>query len=142
MFDDTDSKDIKKVSDGAIKKINFGDNIETPSDDEVALDGLKKIKIIPNPNSVRLASNRIIKKYQKQRQKGSLKKANKKSTEWLKKASFLGTDNLKTIDYNNNITLDDLETIDFNNDTQMTDLTDIDKIDLKKTLQYNKQLKK
>ena len=81
LFDDTDSKDIKKVSDGAIKKINFGDNIETPSDDEVALDGLKKIKIIPNPNSVRLASNRIIKKYQKQRQKGSLKKANKKSTE-------------------------------------------------------------
>ena len=114
--------------------MNFGDNIETPSDDEVALDGLKKIKII-------LASNRI-KKYQKQRQKGSLKKANKKSTEWLKKASFLGTDNLKTIDYNHNITLDDLETIDFNNDTQMTDLTDIDKIDLKKTLQYNKQLKK
>ena len=44
-----------------------------------------------------------------------------------KKASFLGTDNLKTIDYNHNITLDDLETIDFNNDTQMTDLTDIDK---------------
>ena len=81
LFDDTDSKDIKKVSDGAIKKINFGDNIETPSDDEVALDGLKKIKII-------LASNRIIKKFQKQRQKVSLKKANKKSTEWLKRLVF------------------------------------------------------
>ena len=50
-----------------------------------------------------------------------------------KKAGFLGTGNLQTIDYNNDATLDDLETIDFNNDTQMTDLTDIDKIDLKKT---------
>ena len=33
LFDDTDSKDIKKVSDGVIKEINFGDNIEIPSDD-------------------------------------------------------------------------------------------------------------
>ena len=74
LFDDTNSKDIKKVSDGVIEEINFGDNIEIPSDDEVAVDEPKKIKIIPNPNGVRLASNRIIKKYRKQRQKGSLKK--------------------------------------------------------------------
>ena len=60
-------------------------------------------------------------------------KTNKKSAEWLKKAVFLGTDNLETTDYNNDAIFDELETIDFNNDTQMTDLTDIDKIDLKKT---------
>ena len=83
----------------------------------MAVDEPKKIKIIPNPNGVRLASNRIIKKYRKQRQKGSLKKTNKKSAEWLKKAGFLGRDDLQTIDYNNDVTLDDLETIDFNNDT-------------------------
>ena len=42
LFEDTDSKDIKKVSDGVIEKVNFGDNIEIPSDDEVAIDGSKK----------------------------------------------------------------------------------------------------
>ena len=106
----------------------------------VAIDGSKKK--IPNPNNIRLASNRIIKKYRKQRQKGSLKKTNKKSAEWLKKADFLGRDDLQTIDYNNDVTLDDLETIDFNNDTQMTDLTDIDKIDLKKTSATQQAAKK
>ena len=42
---------------------------------------------------------------------------------------MLGTDDLQTSDYNNDVTLDDLKTIDFNNDTQITDLTSIDKID-------------
>ena len=56
--------------------------------------------------------------------KESLKK--NKSAEWLKKASFLETDNLQTIDYNNDVTRY-LETVDFNNETQMTYLmTDID----------------
>ena len=32
----------KKVSNGVIKEINFGDNIEIPSDDEVAIGGPKK----------------------------------------------------------------------------------------------------
>ena len=41
LFDDTDSKNIKKVSDGVIKKINFDNNIEIPSDDEMAIDGPK-----------------------------------------------------------------------------------------------------
>ena len=41
LSDDTDSKDIKNVSDGVIKEINFGNNIEIPSDDEVAVDGPK-----------------------------------------------------------------------------------------------------
>ena len=47
----------------------------------------------------------------------SEKKTNKKSAEWLKKACFLGTDDLQTIDCYNDVTLDDLENIDFNNDT-------------------------
>ena len=55
----------------------------------MAIDGPKKIKIISNPNSICLAFHRIIKKYQKQRQKGSLKKIkNKKSAEWLKRLVF------------------------------------------------------
>ena len=62
LFDDTDSKDIKKVSDSVIKEINFDDNIEIPSDDEMAVYGPKKIKIIPKSNSAHLASNSIIKK--------------------------------------------------------------------------------
>ena len=108
----------------------------------MAVDGPKIIKVILNTNSVRLASNRVIKKYRKQRQKGSLKKKKKKSAEWLKKAVFLGTDDLQTIDYNNDLTLDDLETIDFNNDTQITDLTDIDKMDLKHTSATQQAAKK
>ena len=87
------------------------------------------MKLIPNPNSIRLASNRIIKKYWKPEKRKVWKK--NKSAEWLKKASFLETDNLQTIDYNNDVTRY-LETVDFNNKTRMTYLTDIDKIDFKK----------
>ena len=113
----------KKVSNGVIKEINFGDNIEIPSDDEVAIGGPKKMKIIPNPNIVHLVSNRIIKNVKSEYKKEVWKKTNKKSAE------LLGTDDLQTIDYNNDVTLDDLKTIDFNNDTQITDLTSIDKRD-------------
>ena len=62
----------------------------------------------------------------------SIKGSNKICAEWLRKAGFLQTDDLGTIDYNNDVSLDDLKTIDFNNDTRMTDLTDIHKINLKK----------
>ena len=64
LFDDIKDikKDIKKVSDSVIKEINFDDNIEIPSDDKMAVDGPKKIKIIPKSNSAHLASNSIIKK--------------------------------------------------------------------------------
>ena len=61
----TRSKNVKRVSNGVMEEINFDDNIEILSDDEVAVDGPKKIKIIPNPNSLCLASNRIIRKYRK-----------------------------------------------------------------------------
>ena len=110
LFDDSDSKVIRKVSDGVIEEINFGSNIEIPSD-EVTVDGPKQIKVIPNPNSIRLASNRITRKISKARAKRkSEKKKHKKSAEWLKKTGFLGLDGFQTIDYNNDATLDNLET--------------------------------
>ena len=67
------------------------------------------------------------------------KKTKKKASKWLKKASFLGTDNLQTIDYNNDTSLDNLEAVDFNNDTQMIDLTNVD---LKKTSAAQETAKK
>ena len=104
------------------------------------MDQKKLKKRISNPNSVCLASNRIIKKYRKERQKGSLEKTNKKSTKWLKKAGFLQTDDLEIIDHD--VSLDDLETIDLNNNTQMTYLTDAHKIDLKNTSATQQAAKK
>ena len=46
----------------------------------------------------------------------------------LRKAGFLGTDNLETIDYNNDTNindLDDVETVHYNNDTNVNDLDNI-----------------
>ena len=68
----------------------------------------------------------------KAKKKRKSEQNNKICAEWLRKAGFLQTDDLGTLDYNNDVSLDDLKTIDFNNDTRMTDLTDIDKINLKK----------
>ena len=51
-----------------------------------------------------------------------MKKANKKATEWLKKAGYLETDDLETVDYNNDISLDDVQTVDYNNNTQLDEL--------------------
>ena len=45
----------------------------------------------------------------------------------LKKAGYLGTDDLETINYSNDTPMDDLETVDFNNDTEMSDLIDLKK---------------
>ena len=75
------------------------------------------------------------------------KKSNKKAAAWLRKASYLDTDDLETVDYNNdnNIAdLDDIVTVDSNNDNNLDDvatgdynndnnLKDLDDIDLKKT---------
>ena len=83
----------------------------------------------------------IWKKYQRQRQKKA-EKTNKKASKWLKKAGFLGTDDLQAIDYNNDVSLDDIETVDFNDDTQMADLNDIDKVDLKKNSATQQTAKK
>ena len=60
MFDDTDSKDIKIVTDGVIEEMNFDNNIEIPSDDEMAVDGPKKKKF---PSQIAYTSNRIVGKY-------------------------------------------------------------------------------
>ena len=74
----------------------------------------KKSKIITDPNELRLASNRIKKKYFRQKSKGILKKSNKKAAAYLRKAGYLDTDDLETVDYNNDNNLDDIATVDYN----------------------------
>ena len=62
-------------------------------------------------------------------QREFLKKSNKKAAAWLRQAGYLDTDDLETIDYNNDndiYDLDDVETIDYNNDNNINDLDDID----------------
>ena len=68
-----------------------------------------------------------MKKCQRQQKKCNLKKLNKKASKWLKKAGYLGTDDLETIYYNNDTPMDDLGTVDLNNDTKMSDLIDLKK---------------
>ena len=51
-----------------------------------------------------------------------MKKAIKKATEWLKKAGYLETNDLETIDYNNDVSLHDVQTVVYNNDTQLDEL--------------------
>ena len=78
LFDNDDGQDIKDVLkeiidvnepfvddfQSPIETIRLEDDIDIPSDDEIATDMLKKIIIIiANPNRLRLASNRIKKKY-------------------------------------------------------------------------------
>lgn len=60
MFDNTDSKDMKDVSNGVNEEIGFANGDDIVLVDDVAINGSKKIKN-PNPNSIRLASNRILK---------------------------------------------------------------------------------
>lgn len=59
-----------------------------------------------------------------------------------KKTGFLGTDNLQTIDYNNDVRINKLETVDSNNNTQMTDVNDTDLKKTSTTQQTAKQLSK
>ena len=118
-----------------IETITIEDNIDILLDDDIAIDALKKVKIITtNSNQLRLASNRIKEKYLRQKLREILKNANKKTADWLRKAWFIGTDDLETIDYNNDTNindLDDVETITYKNDTNINDL---DNVNLKKTL--------
>ena len=117
-----------------IKTNTIEDNIDIPSDDGIAIDTPKKVKIITtNSNQLRLASNRIKKNCLRQKSRGILRKANKTSAEWLRKVGSLDTDDLETIDYNNDTNindLDDVETINYNSDTNINDL---DNVHLKKT---------
>ena len=157
LYDDYDTKAIKNISkeivdlaeprktitvtDGndefnAIEAIATEDDIDIPSDDGIAIDAPKKVKIITtSSNQLRLASNRIKRKYLHQKSRGILRKEDKKAADWLRIAGFLGTDDLETIDYDNNTNindLDDAETINYNNDTNINDL---DNVNLKKTLE-------
>ena len=79
----------------------------------------KKIK--PNKNLERIAKKKKRKeKYQKQKQKvGTIKKANKKAINYMKKANYLQTDDDKTVDYNNDTKLDDLSTVGYNGDVDI-----------------------
>ena len=152
LFDNDDTQTIKNVSkeildvtdpvetiallDDDFKfsvTITIEDDIDIPSGDDIAIDAPPKLKIITDQNRLCLASNRIKKKYICQKAKGTLKKAKNKAADWLKKAGFLGTDDLQTIDYNNDTNkndLHDVETINYNNDTNISDL---DNINLKET---------
>ena len=56
-----------------IEIIAIEDNIDIPSDDGIAIDATKKVKIITtNSNQLRLASNRMEKKYLRQKSRGIL----------------------------------------------------------------------
>ena len=81
----------------------------------------KKTNIISTyPNRTCIESRRILKKYKKQWQKGNLENSNRKASKWLKKAGYLGADDLEIIDCNNDTAMDDLETVDFNDDTEIS----------------------
>ena len=58
----------------SVETITIEDGIDIPSGDSIAIDALKKVKIITDPNRLHLATNRIKKKYLRQKSKGTLKK--------------------------------------------------------------------
>ena len=80
--------------------------------------------VITDPNRLQIASNKIKKKYICQKSKGILKKANKKAADWLRGAEYVDTDDLETIDRNNNTNVNDLKDTTTNN---------IDNVNLRKT---------
>ena len=66
----------------SIETITIEDNIDILLDADIAIDALKKVKIITtNSNQLRLASNRIKKKYLCQKLREILKNANKKTAD-------------------------------------------------------------
>ena len=62
------------------------------------------------------------------------------NTLWHWASNYLGTDDLQTIDYNNETPIDDLETVDFNNDTEMSDLIDLKETSGTKEVEFIKQV--
>ena len=67
---------------------------------------------------------------------------NKKAAKYLRNANYLDTDDLETVDYNNDNNIDDFDddvTVDYNFDNN---LKDHDEIDLKKTSPAKKLLAK
>ena len=60
----------------------------------------------------------------------------------VKKASFLGTDDLKITDYNNDANLVDVANVNYNNNIHSTDLNnEVDWVDLKNTSTTQKTTK-
>ena len=80
------------------------------------LDLPEKLKIISgNTNKLRLAPDKIKNKYNEKKPLITLKAKNEKAADWLRRAGYLNTDDLQTIDYSNGTNvadLDDLQTID------------------------------
>ena len=84
LFQNNDGQDIKDISkeiidvsepfvddfESPIETIRLDNDIDIPSDDGIAIDASKKTKIITDPNKLRLASNKIKKKYFCQKSKG------------------------------------------------------------------------
>ena len=118
-----------------METIVISDDVEIPPDRGIVPDTgpSKKLKIISgNANKLRLAADKIKNKYKKKKPLSILKAKNKKAADWLRRAGYLDTDNLQTIDYNNDTNiadLDDLQTIDYNNDTNVADIDDLETID-------------
>ena len=128
-----ETEDIPDNIPSNLETIKTFKDIEIPSIDNLATDAPKKLKIISNPNSLRMASNKIKKKYIRQKSKGKLKKINKKVAKHLQNANYLDTDNLEMVDYNNDNNIDDFDddvTVDYNFNNNLKGL---DEIDLKKT---------
>ena len=128
-----ETEDIPDNIPSNLETIKTFKDIEIPSIDNLATDAPKKLKIISNPNSLHIASNKIKKKYIRQKSKGKLKKINKKVAKHLQNANYLDTDNLEMVDYNNDNNIDDFDddvTVDYNFNNNLKGL---DEIDLKKT---------
>ena len=125
MLGNNDKEAIKEVSkdiidttnditmpDNSIETIAINDDVDIPSDNGIAIDTgpSKKLKIITsNANKIRLAADKIKKKYEKQKSVGTLRAKNKKAADWLRRAGYLDTDDLQTIDYNNDTSVNDLD---------------------------------
>lgn len=63
-----------------------------------------------NANQVRLAADRIKKKYRKQKPTGVLRQKKKTNpADWLKRAGYLDTDDLQTVNYNHGTNVADLQ---------------------------------
>ena len=79
VFDDIDFGPIEaNTIPDDIETINIKDDIDILSDDGIAIDAPKKVIVITDPNGLRIASNKIKKKYICQESKGILKKQTKR----------------------------------------------------------------
>ena len=86
-----------------------------------------------DPNRLRIASNKIKKKYIHQKSKRILEKASKKADDWFKRAGHVDIDDLETIDYHNDTSVNELKD---------TNTNDTDNINLKKTSGAQRDTKK